>query len=266
MRLRRALNYDRVFPAAYGDAQGSHEVAIRRLRPLVDKLVEVKHILNQTSGITLLSREGPAPRYISERSPGEQFRYSNDVVEILGDIIYASTGVQIDEYLWSNVLRKIGIRKRPWVSQWRSRASVSSGLVLNARELARIGALMLKKGAWHGEAVVPSAWVEQCIKPAGPNQLWYGYLWWLYPEANPTSDFRVCFHNDGARIRQGFYAHGWMGQVLYVCPALQGVAVRQYKMLKKVEMKAESYCKFDGFICMASRLLHRVAANDGSVV
>jgi CubicO group peptidase (beta-lactamase class C family) len=66
----------------------------------------------------------------------------------------------------------------------RSIASVSGGghwgggLFISARDLARVGLLMLRRGAWGGRRIVSSKWVEEVTTPC-PVEPTYGYLWWL---------------------------------------------------------------------------------------
>ena len=66
------------------------------------------------------------------------------------------------------------------------------GLVINARDEARFGYLMLRQGRWGRRQIVSPAWIKQAITrgPVGPD---YGCLWWLnteqkaWPDAPATS-------------------------------------------------------------------------------
>ena len=66
------------------------------------------------------------------------------------------------------------------------------GLVINARDEARFGYLMLRQGRWGRRQIVSSAWIKQATTrgPVGPD---YGCLWWLnteqkaWPDAPATS-------------------------------------------------------------------------------
>jgi CubicO group peptidase (beta-lactamase class C family) len=52
------------------------------------------------------------------------------------------------------------------------------GLWIDSWDMARFGYLWLRKGAWDGRQIVPSAYVTAALAPSahGPD---YGYLWWL---------------------------------------------------------------------------------------
>jgi CubicO group peptidase (beta-lactamase class C family) len=66
------------------------------------------------------------------------------------------------------------------------------GLRISARDEARFGYLMLRKGQWGTRQLVSPGWVQQATTrgPVGPD---YGYLWWLntekkaWPDAPSTS-------------------------------------------------------------------------------
>lgn len=68
------------------------------------------------------------------------------------------------------------------------------GLWISTLDHARVGQLMLDKGAWDGRQILSEKWVAQCLTPCPLNRQ-YGYLWWLntrggtYPAASETSFF-----------------------------------------------------------------------------
>jgi len=52
---------------------------------------------------------------------------------------------------------------------------------MTARDMARFGLLFMRRGMWHGKAVVPPEWVDESTKSysdAGSSG-GYGYLWWV---------------------------------------------------------------------------------------
>jgi CubicO group peptidase (beta-lactamase class C family) len=66
------------------------------------------------------------------------------------------------------------------------------GIEIHAEDQARIGQLMLHRGDWNGERVLPEAWIAESLKSCALNPN-YGLLWWLntgrtrYPGAPPAS-------------------------------------------------------------------------------
>lgn len=60
------------------------------------------------------------------------------------------------------------------------------GLFIGARDHARFGLLIGRKGAWNGRQLVSRDWIERSLTPS-PTLGNYGYLWWLArgPAARP---------------------------------------------------------------------------------
>jgi CubicO group peptidase (beta-lactamase class C family) len=83
---------------------------------------------------------------------------------------------------------------------------------MTARDLARFGLLVQRRGAWDGEQVVPAGWLDEALSPSQELNPGYGYLWWL--AGRPGADDLVA-------------ALGARDQKLYVCPSRDFVVVRQ---------------------------------------
>ena len=91
---------------------------------------------------------------------------------------------------------------------------------MTARELARIGQLMLDDGRWQGQQLLPAQWVAFNLRPfagtgAPANEAMPGGHWWLnsnaaWPDAPGDT----------------FAALGHWGQALYVLPRQRLVIVR----------------------------------------
>lgn len=83
---------------------------------------------------------------------------------------------------------------------------------LSARDLAKLGQLMLQRGAWDGKQLIPEAWVIESTKSysdAGESG-GYGYMWWI------AVDGRLF---PGVSLPEGSYAaRGNRGQYLVVIP------------------------------------------------
>ena len=87
------------------------------------------------------------------------------------------------------------------------------GVAINAEDQARIGLLMLRRGA----PLLPESWIDESLKPCplNPN---YGFLWWLnthrsrYPSATEES----------------FFASGAGGNITWIDPVHDLVAVMRW--------------------------------------
>ncbi len=68
------------------------------------------------------------------------------------------------------------------------------GVSIHAEDQARLGLLMLGRGAWNGRRVLSETWIDRSTTPAAINPS-YGYFWWLntgrrrYSKASPESVF-----------------------------------------------------------------------------
>ena len=52
------------------------------------------------------------------------------------------------------------------------------GLFISSRDHARVGQLMLRRGAWNGRQLVSERWLRELAAPSVTNP-GYGFLWWL---------------------------------------------------------------------------------------
>ena len=91
-----------------------------------------------------------------------------------------------------------------------------TGLVLSARELARVGYLLMHGGSWNGRELVPRAWIELATKPSQELNTNYGYAIWT---------------NGAGTLWQGvprdaFALMGFRGSRCWVVPSLDLVVTR----------------------------------------
>src|SRR5215469_16895279 len=91
------------------------------------------------------------------------------------------------------------------------------GVFIHARDQARIGLMLLRRGMWGPHRILSEAWIERMLKPCPLNRQ-YGYLWWLntggglYPSAPAAS----------------YYARGAGGNLTWIEPEGDIVAVLRW--------------------------------------
>jgi CubicO group peptidase (beta-lactamase class C family) len=91
------------------------------------------------------------------------------------------------------------------------------GVFISARDQARIGLLLLRRGVWEGRRLISEAWIDWMLEPC-PLFVQYGYLWWLntgrglYPSASPRS----------------YFARGAGGNLTWIDPTNDLVAVLRW--------------------------------------
>ncbi len=150
---------------------------------------------------------------------GERFNYSTFDSQVLGWVLEAASGQTLAGYASAKLWHRIGAERDGyyWQTRRRPRTAIGAGsLNVTARDLARLGQVMVDDGLAAGKRVVPADWVRRSRNPRyqvgtlGPSGYpHYGYAnhWWTL--------------DNGA-----FTAVGVHGQYLYVDPAARVVIVK----------------------------------------
>lgn len=89
---------------------------------------------------------------------------------------------RLDTFAQRALFGPLGIEDVEWARFADGSPSASGGLRVRARDLAKLGQLVLDLGAWRDRQVVPAHWIEEGITPqigADDRLYFYGYQWWL---------------------------------------------------------------------------------------
>ena len=140
-------------------------------------------------------------------APGERFLYSGGNSAVLAEVLERATGQPLGAFAQAKLFAPLGITQSEWVSDRHGKALAYSGLRMSARDLARIGRLLLDDGRWQGHALLPEGAVRTLFEPQidADDGLRYSDQWWLSP-VNAEPAWSAAFGNGGQR--------------LYVLPAL----------------------------------------------
>lgn len=185
-------------------------------------------------------------------APGERYHYDSMTTAILGIVIERATSVPYAKYLSEKLWQPLGMEQSATISldsKKHHNAKSYAGLTTNVRDLAKIGKLYINKGNWNGIQIVDSAYVERSHSKnfVGANHGTYSYSWYwgtydhkkfddvdsMYNYYKSTSNVEVCAANRSRNTgkykavlhRGGFWAYGLYGQVLYVNPEKNIIAV-----------------------------------------
>jgi CubicO group peptidase (beta-lactamase class C family) len=159
-------------------------------------------------------------RYVLERPavgpPGERWTYNGGATALLARLIAKGTGRRLEDYARERLLAPLGIAGEEWFLGSDGEAIAASGLRLTARDLARIGVMVLDGGAWESRQLVPADWIAASFDPAVslPDGRRYGYHWYL--GAVSTDDGA-----GGVRWEEMVTAIGNGGQRLFLLPRLR---------------------------------------------
>ncbi len=151
--------------------------------------------------------------------PGQVFVYNSGASQLLSARRKKASGLSVDEYAEAHLFGPLGMTQYHWKLTPKGWPDTEGGLYLNAEDLAKIGYLILHDGAWHGEQVVPEAWVEHStswkvgVFPSDPAlKMGYGYQWWQ-------------IGGSSTHLPRTIVAAGYGGQNLFVVPELNLVMV-----------------------------------------
>jgi CubicO group peptidase (beta-lactamase class C family) len=127
------------------------------------------------------------------QTPGTYYEYNDVRVNLLALCLLLRFGRPLPEVLRERVMDPIGA-SRDWEwhgysTSWidvggRRVQSVSGGahwgggMFISARDHARLGLLIARRGRWGDKQVLPSSWVDAMLSPSATNDS-YGLLWWL---------------------------------------------------------------------------------------
>lgn len=143
--------------------------------------------------------------------PGSVFVYNSGLSITLGEIIHRVSGVSVSTFS-NRLFSRLRIDEFFWWTYPDGTVHTGGGLRLRPRDMAKIGELYRRGGAWNGEQIVDPDWVQQSSQPHAPGGF-YGYQWWIRD------------HQVGNQTIRSFRADGLGGQYIFVVEALDLVVV-----------------------------------------
>lgn len=209
----------------------------------IEKQARVYDIITSRSGVFHIpSNGGYDVKNIKERGsvkPGSYFVYNNWDFNVAGHILEAKSGNSVYEELESQLVNPLGFEdwninnQKRKINEDKSRYSAYH-MHLSTRDMAKIGQLMLQKGNWKGQQIIPENWLEKILipvtpmdtiskrdelEPDHPIQFSYGMMWWIFERFHGKEDFK------GA-----YTASGYGGQYITVIPGRNVVIAHKSKM------------------------------------
>lgn len=200
-------------------ASGLHWQEDYEYAPLKSSVVAMLYTLGRTDMAAFTAGQ-PA-----DAAPGERFVYSSGDSTVLAAALKDMLGTRYAEYPWQALFAPLGIDSAVWEQDGAGTLVGSSYLYLTARDLARVGQLMLDDGRWQGRQLLPAQWVAFnrtafARAPAVPGEATPGGHWWLN---QPVASGERPWPDAPADT---FAALGHWGQALYVLPTQRLVIVR----------------------------------------
>jgi CubicO group peptidase (beta-lactamase class C family) len=196
-----------------------------RATPDQERAIRVIHVMQMNTGLD--------ERFAFEAPAGARFFYNTPVYASLKPLLEKVSGLTLDGLTRDWLTGPLGMNDTSWRQRPGELASSSAnatGLVTTARDMARIGALVLARGkAPDGRQVVSEQRLAEMFTNSPTNPA-YGRLWWLNDGDWAVGAGPAARRSDGPLIpsapRALFAAQGAMDRKLYIAPALDLVVVR----------------------------------------
>jgi CubicO group peptidase (beta-lactamase class C family) len=96
--------------------------------------------------------------------PGKFYLYNSLGTYMLSAIVQTVTGENVVDYLDARLFQPLHIDKPKWEESPQGINCGGWGLYLKTEDLAKMGQLLLQKGEWNGQQIIPAEWVEEMSK------------------------------------------------------------------------------------------------------
>ena len=200
--------------------------------------ITLRHLLTMSSGIQWdenrawkdpqndephLGSEADPYRYVLSKPiatpPDTVWNYNGGGTDLLGNVIERVSGQSLEAFAREALFVPLGISDWEWMKYRNERIASAAGLRLRPRDAAKIGQLVLNKGAWGGRQIVSAKWIEQSVTPRFQaigyfgGLFYYGQQWWMGRTLSGDKDVKW------------IAAQGLGGQRIFIVPELDLVVV-----------------------------------------
>ena len=215
----------------------------------ISQLVTIRDLLSNTSGRhwDYDTDYGQMVRRAADKSafsrglqqdfkPGTKWDYNNSAVQTLEAVLRKATGEDVAAYAKKRLFAPIGMRDTTWAHDNAGNTTTYSGIDSSCHDLARIGYLMMREGAWKDKQLVSDSFVTEATSTSSQLNAAYGLLWWVNKAGHVVTIERAAgFHADEPPYEgqlapdvpeDAFWALGYGNEYVAVIPSEGVVAVR----------------------------------------
>jgi len=194
--------------------------------------VTIRQLLNLTSGLTPELNGTGAPAMVAR--PGQRFAYGGTSFAVFGEVMSRKLhGEDLVAYLTRRIFAPLGIGVAYWARDGAGHPSLAGGAFLRAREWGRFGVLLLDRGRWREQSLIPGAALAECGHGSAANP-GYGMGVWLNapdPTGAPPTGVERAGRKDRLILAPDLPHDLWLaagagGQRLYVLFSADLVVVR----------------------------------------
>ena len=219
-----AVDRGQIDPAATLEALGIDDIG--HLTP-PEKQATIRDLLMARSGVyhpSVYDTAKDRPQR-GAHAPGAHWFYNNWDFNALGTIFSAATGRTVPEAFGPMLAEPLGMQDYAAGDIRFLHGPESDHPVykmrFSARDLARVGLLVLNDGRWHDRQIVPKDWLEDSFRPHSriDDGRFYGLLWAVTDARAPGDPMAI----DVPIV----YAAGFGGQYVVVAPQRDLVVVHR---------------------------------------
>jgi CubicO group peptidase (beta-lactamase class C family) len=154
------------------------------------------------------------------RAHGGPFEYRSIETDVLGWALERAAGLRLADLVARELWAPLGAEQDAYFTVDRAgNALADGGFNATLRDYARFGQMHLDRGHFNGRRIVPAEWTQDCRN--GDHSI-FGEP---YTEVLPGGAYRNCFWIEEA-TRRTTLARGVFGQLIYICPHHDLVAVK----------------------------------------
>jgi CubicO group peptidase (beta-lactamase class C family) len=224
--------------AAVGIAQGLGKISLdaktsdylgvgwSSLSPTQEGKITVRHQLTMTTGL----EDGNPTKDCTDKvcltykaDAGTRWAYHNAPYTLLDKVVSNGTGQTLNAFLKEQILAKTGMDGQFIVT------GENNVYYSTARSMARFGLLLLNKGKWEINQIIPEQYFTAMTNTSQNLNLSYGYLTWLNGKASSMVPGQQTVFNSKIAPdapNDMFAAMGKNGQIISVVPSKGLVVVR----------------------------------------
>ncbi|MDF3126296.1 serine hydrolase [Rheinheimera sp. 1928-s] len=145
-------------------------------------------------------------------APGERYVYSSLNAFLAGAVVEHVSGMPLQSFAQQHLFEPLGIKDFSWRRGPKGEGVGQGNLSISARDMTKIGSLMLNKGRVGQRQILPDAWVAEAMSPIvniaqyDPYADSYGYMW--YSKQYEQAERSILVH----------FASGNGGNKIYIVP------------------------------------------------
>jgi CubicO group peptidase (beta-lactamase class C family) len=183
---------------------------------------------------------------------GQRFVYLTPNTDVLAWVIKRVTDATLSEVMQTRIWSKLGAERDAfWIVESTTAETAGSGLITTLRDMARFGQMLLQKGHFNGQQIIPAAAVNDIESGADPAAFARG------PASSPANQGYSFHHQWWVTHNQhgAYQALGYGGQMLYIDPAAQLVVAKMSSYPTPTPAGNEFYSAFAALPALAEALM-----------